>query len=136
MHNCFYRIGCKALIYDESKTKVLLFREENGKYDFPGGGLGWEEEPQTAITRELQEESGLEVVRIDSKPSYMITGEVDILPKDYKEKFHIALVFYETTVKNLEFTPSEECQGLGFFTKEEALQLDCYSTVKKFFEQI
>jgi len=37
MDNCFYRIGCKALIYDETRTKVLLFEEENGKYDFPGG---------------------------------------------------------------------------------------------------
>jgi len=78
------------------------------------------------------EEAGLEVLRIDSKPAYMLTGEKDIIDGN---PFHIALVFYETRVKNLEFTPSEECQRLGFFTKEEALQLDCYSTTRKFFEE-
>ena len=78
----------------------------------------------------MLEECGLEVTRVAANPSSMITGE-----KDDKACW-IAQVFYETTVKNLEFTPSEECQGLGFFSKEDALHLDCYSTVKKFFEQV
>jgi hypothetical protein len=37
MEQSFYRLSCKALIYDETKTKILLFKEENGIYDFPGG---------------------------------------------------------------------------------------------------
>lgn len=34
--DCFYRISIKALILDEF-GKFLLCREDNGKWDFPGG---------------------------------------------------------------------------------------------------
>jgi hypothetical protein len=37
MEQSFYRLSCKALIYDATKEKILLFKEDNGLYDFPGG---------------------------------------------------------------------------------------------------
>lgn len=124
-----YRLSCKALIYDESKTKVLLFQEDNGRYDFPGWWLDFGESPQDNITRELLEESGLQTTRIADHPSYMITGEKD------DKKCRIANVFYETKVQDLNFSLSDECQAVKFVDKEEALQLDLFSTVRKFFEQ-
>lgn len=37
MWPCFYRVSTKALIFDETKTKFLLMREDNDSRDFPGG---------------------------------------------------------------------------------------------------
>lgn len=130
MDQHFYRISCKALIYDETRTKVLLFKENNGMYEFPGWGLDFGESPHTTIRREIKEESWLETTRIADHPCYFIAGE-----KDDKLR-RIGNIFYETKIQNLDFTISDECQELGFFTKEEALQLDSYSTVKMMLEQL
>jgi 8-oxo-dGTP pyrophosphatase MutT (NUDIX family) len=36
--NCFYRVSIKALVLDE-QGRFLLCREDNGKWELPGGGL-------------------------------------------------------------------------------------------------
>ena len=130
MEQPFYRLSCKALVYDETRTRIMIFQEENGRYDFPGGWLDFGETPQANIARELLEESWLEVTRVADHPSYMIAGEKD------DGKCRIANVFYETKLNGLDFTISDECHALKFVTKEEALKLDLYSTVRMFFEQL
>lgn len=130
MDQACYRLSCKALVYDETRTKILLLQEENGIYEFPGWWLDFGETPQANIARELFEESWLEVTRVADHPSYMITGEKD------DKVCRVSNIFYETKLNGLDFTPSDECQALWFFSKEEALKLDLYSTVRMFFEQL
>jgi ADP-ribose pyrophosphatase YjhB (NUDIX family) len=86
--------------------------------------------PVENITRELWEESGLKVTWVHTQPSYMVVWEKD------DKRCWVAHIFYETTVQDLNFTASDECQELWFFSKDEALQLPIYSTVKMFFEQM
>ncbi len=112
--NCFYRISIKALILDEEK-RFLLVKEDNGLWELPGGGLDFGENPQDGIKRELQEEMGLNITFVAEKPSYFLT-----IPN--LKNVYIANVLYETKVEDLNFTPSEECVEIKFFTKEEALQ--------------
>ena len=71
----------------------------------------------------------MEVAWIDTKIAYFITA--------YRpnKKFWIANIMYEVTLKNLDFTPSEECQELRFFSKEEAETLDLQPNVKEFLKQ-
>ncbi len=123
--DCFYRISIKALITDDI-GRFLLCRENNGKWDFPGGGYEFDDtNPQTALTREIQEETGLEVVSVSEKPSYFITVHK-------KERFYIANIFYKTTVRDLNIIPSDECQEVQFFTTEEALQKELFNNVTEF----
>ena len=121
---CFYRISIKALILDES-GKFLLMKEENWLWDFPGGGLDHGENPLDGIRREIAEEMWLEVVEIMESPTYFLTA------KSLRGK-PIANVFYETKVKNLDFTPSSECIEIGFYDIEEAKSLETYSNVQEF----
>jgi 8-oxo-dGTP pyrophosphatase MutT (NUDIX family) len=53
-------IGVRAVVFDES-GRVLLVRHTylEGWY-FPGGGIGGRETTETAVIRELREETGLE----------------------------------------------------------------------------
>lgn len=120
----FYRISIKALILDDKK-RFLLFREENGQWDLPGGGLDYGETPQECLKRELKEEGGLEIISIKPYPSSFVTG----LRENGTWK---GIVLYETKVKNINFTPSEECVDVSFFTKEEALKENLYPSVKEF----
>ncbi len=123
--NCFYRISIKALILDEN-GRFLLCREDNGKWDFPGGGYEFEDKnPREAIAREIKEEMWLEVTSIADFPSYFVTAE-------HKRGFMIANVFYKTTVQDLNITPSDECQEVQFFTVEEASQKELFNNVTEF----
>lgn len=125
--NSYYRVSIKALILSEEK-KFLLFREENGKWDLPGGGLDYGEDPQTCLKRELAEEAGLIVTGIKEHPSYFVTGLFN--GTQWK-----ANILYETAVKDLHFTPSEECVEVRFFTKEEALREQLHQTVLAFIRE-
>ena len=125
--NNYFRTSVKALILDNEK-RVLLILEDNGLWELPGGGLDFGEKPKDCLARELHEEMGLEVTHINKQPSYFvsalnITGE-------WKTN-----VMYETEVKDLNFTPSDECRELRFFTKEEALKLKLFPIVKEFLNE-
>jgi hypothetical protein len=48
---------------------------------------------------------GLEVLYIEKKPDYFITA----FKPESKTRPWIANVFYKVKVKNLDFTPSDEC---------------------------
>ncbi|KKQ80822.1 MAG: Protein containing NUDIX hydrolase, core-like protein [Parcubacteria group bacterium GW2011_GWC2_38_7] len=48
------------------------------------------------------------------------------------QTFWVCNLIYEIKVKNLNFTPSDECVQLKFFTKEEALKEKLYNNVSEF----
>lgn len=123
--DCFYRISIKALILDEEK-RFLLILENKGLWEFPGGGLDFGEKPAECLAREIKEEMGLEVIHVSEKPAYFLTTPVR------NGQWWIGNVIYETEVKNLDFTPSDECVELRFFTKEEALREKLFPNIREF----
>jgi 8-oxo-dGTP diphosphatase len=124
--NGYYRLSVKALILDESRTKFLLVQEDNGKWELPGGGLDWGEKPQDGLVREIKEEMGLEVTYVSDQPVYITTA-----PRDSDGRW-VVNVLFETTVRDLHFTASEECVAITFVTREEAAALDLFITVREF----
>ncbi len=108
-----YRISVKGIVIDKA-GRFLLAKEEDGQWELLGGGLHHNEEPIDGLKREVMEEAGLEVTYVSPTPKYFYT-----FPKVGHEG-HAANVVYEMNLKNLDFTPSEECIELRFFTVEEA----------------
>lgn len=64
-----YGVGCKVyrrpsargIILQEDKI-ALVYSEREGYYKFPGGGIHENENPETALIREVREETGLVVI--------------------------------------------------------------------------
>ncbi len=120
----FYRTSVKALIKNQ-EGKILLAKEENGMWELLGGGLDHGETPQACLVREVQEETGLQVHSIATQPSYYITFPV--LDRNY----YAANVLFTAKIDSLNFTPSDECIDLQYFSPEEILErTDMYNNVQ------
>ena len=120
----FYRVSIKGLILDETRTKFLIILEDKGFWELPGGGMDWGESVETCLKRELKEEMGLTVTYVNPFPSYYLIG------KNTKDHWTLNLVF-EIKVKDLNFTPSDECQELRFILPEEVGSINTFRTVKE-----
>lgn len=115
---CYYRVSIKALIYDETRTKILLTQEPSGKWELPGGGLDWGEDLHSCLQREIAEETGIQTTWIADTPSHGLSFQTS-------HGTWRAHILYEATIEHLNFVPSEECVALQYFTlsEMEALKL-------------
>lgn len=61
MKGQFFRAGVGAVIVSPDGSQVLVFEREKipGAWQFPQGGLEADEEPELAVYREIEEETGL-----------------------------------------------------------------------------
>ncbi len=123
---CYYRVSIKGIVVDEDE-RILLSREDNGKWEMLGGGLDHDEDPIVGLRREITEETGLEVTFVAPNPKYFITSpRVGTSMTTY-----IANVVYEIKLKDLNFIPSDECQELRFFSLAEMEKVDLFPNVQK-----
>ncbi len=117
MIEAFYRTSVKALIKNQ-EGHLLLAKEETGKWELLGGGLDHGETPQEGLKREVFEETGLKVHSVALQPSFYLTFSVT------KRRYYAANVLFAAQLDNLDFTPSDECIDLQYFSPEEILQRD------------
>ncbi len=126
--DAFYRVTVKGLCVRDGK--VLLTYDFTGRsttdsrpeWELPGGGLDFGESFHDGLKREVQEEMGLKVSWIDAKPTYIWTtnhGEGRGM-----EWYYVCTVIFRFDVEDInQFTPTEECKEIKFFSREE-LQTD------------
>ncbi len=124
IENAFYRVSIKGLILDETGKKFAVIREDNGWWELPGGGLDYGESAEECLRREIKEEMGLIVTEMNPFPSYHLIG------KNMKDRWSLNLVF-EAKVKDLNFTPTEECQEIKFISPEEINSIKAWRNVKE-----
>lgn len=121
-------MSVKGIVIDDGR--ILLSLEDNGKWELLGGGLDHNEDPIEGLKREIFEETGLTTTYISPNPKYFITSpRVGTTTTTY-----IANVIYEIKLENLDFTASDECQELRFFSLEEMKQVELFPNVQKLLE--
>ena len=82
--------------------------------------------PQEDLKREILEETGLDVTWVADNPCYFLTDKRDT------DGTWIVNVLYETSLANLDFTPSDECSELRYLNLEECKELDVYPNTLQF----
>ena len=88
------KLSVRALITEDSKT-LLLKRAQGrqtivGKYELPGGSLGYEEQPEDALRRYLHDDAGLHI------QSAQLFDAVTYVDRDNRETQYGVLVYIVT----------------------------------------
>lgn len=122
-----YRISIKGVVINEN-GKFLLTKEDNGKWELLGGGIEPNEDALTCLEREIREETGLSITRASPHPIYFVTSQK-------ANGTQIANIIYGIELESLDFTPSEECQELRFFSPDEAMKEELFPNVTEFIKQ-
>ncbi|NET59574.1 MAG: NUDIX domain-containing protein [Symploca sp. SIO2E6] len=116
-------LGCSAIVFDAAKQKVLLTqRTDNGRWCLPGGRIDPGESAAEACTREVLEETGLEVnverlVGVYSDPNYLI---------EYAdgERCHVFALHFEVQEIGGTLGLSNETTAYGYFSQDEIADID------------
>ena len=112
------RIGSCAVIFDGARRKVLLTkRTDNGLWCLPGGKMDSGESIEECCTREVLEETGLEVRTKRLVGVYSNRDQLVIYPDG--NKVQIAVLSFEVEIIGGELGMSDETSDFGFFTMTE-----------------
>ncbi len=114
----FYRVSVKGIFVKEGK--ILLLKESQklgGEWELPGGGLDFGEDIKNGLKREIEEETGMQIKKISEKPVYAWTWRFE--NSRSMDWYYSLVLAYQIEIESLEFTPTDECEEVGFFSKEE-----------------
>ncbi|MGE3537726.1 MAG: NUDIX domain-containing protein [Candidatus Tectimicrobiota bacterium] len=117
------KLGCAAIILDETGQKILLTRRtDNGRWCLPGGAMDPGESLEECCVREVWEETGLQVrivrlIGIYSTP-HRITYYAD------GNRWQTVSVTFVAEVTGGTLGVSDETTEVGFFAPAELTALD------------
>jgi len=125
-------VSQKAIVFNEEEKFLTLHRTSSApsnpdKWDFPGGDLDFGEDAMEGITREIKEESGLEVK--DLKP-------FDVESHTNKDGDFWVTVAYIAKAVSDEVTLSFEHDELKWLTAGEFLKLESPDKLKRFVKNL
>jgi ADP-ribose pyrophosphatase YjhB (NUDIX family) len=115
-------VGCSAAIFDTSHQRILLVRRiDNGRWAVPGGYMEPGESMTEACVREVMEETGLKVQvrRLIS----VYTSPHILLEYPDGNRWQLVVLHFEAVSAGGELASSDETSEFGFFTPEEARNL-------------
>ncbi len=124
------RIGSCAVIFDETRAKVLLTkRTDNGLWCLPGSKMESGESIEECCTREVLEETGLEVRTKRLVGVYSNRDQLVIYPDG--NKVQIAVLSFEAEIMGGELGLSDETTDFGFFTMTEIKSMPMHGRHKE-----
>ena len=121
--NGMIRVGCSAIIFDQQREKILLTRrEDNNQWCLPSGGMEPGESATEACIREVEEETGLQVVVKRLIGVYTTPHELIVYQDG--NKFQLVALCFEVEIRDGELRLSCETTEYGYFSYQEIQELD------------
>lgn len=128
-------VGVGAVLINKDRKLFLAQRgkeakNERGKWETPGGRLEFNESMAETVIREMREEYGIEVEIVDLLHTFD-----HIIPDE--NQHWVAISFLCKLVKGEpKIVEPHKCDGIGWFTLEEAEQKPLAITAKKDIEKL
>ena len=117
------RLGCSAVIFDETKQKVLLTeRADNKQWCLPSGGVDPGETVEETCIREVYEETGLNV-RV-TRLGGVYSNPHQLVEYPDGNKVHVIALSFVAEIIGGELGLSDETTDFGYFTIKEMDELD------------
>ncbi len=117
------RVGCSALVFDESRQKILLTRRsDNGRWCIPGGAVDEGESVTETCEREMLEETGL-CVRV-TRLIGVYSSPHRILEYADGNRWQLVALSFEAEVLGGELQITDETTEVGYFTLAEIAHMD------------
>jgi 8-oxo-dGTP pyrophosphatase MutT (NUDIX family) len=117
------RVGCSAIIFDDTSERILLTqRTDNGRWCLPGGGMDSGESASEAIIREVWEETGLQV-EVDRLAGIYTTPHRIVRYADGNTFQFVAMSFMAHIIGG-ELGLSDETTAYGYFSLAEMAGMD------------
>jgi ADP-ribose pyrophosphatase YjhB (NUDIX family) len=117
------RVGCSAVIFDKDREKILLTRrEDNNQWCLPSGGMEPGESASETCIREVDEETGLQVVVKRLIGVYTTPHELIVYQDG--NKIQLVALCFEAVVVGGELRLSCETTEYGYFSYPEIQELD------------
>ncbi|PTX58263.1 ADP-ribose pyrophosphatase YjhB (NUDIX family) [Melghirimyces profundicolus] len=106
-------VAVTGVVLNPSEEVLLIRRSDNFRWEPPGGVVELADGLQSAVVREVKEETGVdaEVVRLTGV--YKTVG---------KKKLHVVSLVFLCRALGGDPGPTDEAVEAGFFSKEEALK--------------
>ena len=118
-------VGQKALLFNKAGKVLLLRRSAKtpspGRLDFVGGGLDRGEDPLDGIKREIEEETGLKILKI----------QPIIATSHFEGKDFVILIFYKVRVATSAVKLSWEHDDYEWVSRKEFFRLGVPEKMKE-----
>ncbi|MCL4360362.1 NUDIX domain-containing protein [Patescibacteria group bacterium] len=137
------------MVTDGASKKILLIHHKKlGTWMQPGGHIESWENPVEAAAREAKEETGLDIrsllprlEQIDAVASYLPLPDFfmeQAIPRVGTEPahFHLDLNYRVALPEQMVRHAPGEAEGIGWFTKDEALRLRMFENTKRVIRSI
>ncbi|WP_406945586.1 NUDIX hydrolase [Halobacillus sp. SY10] len=116
-HETLLTVGCGAIIEDDHGRILLQKRADRGVWGIPGGLLEIGETFDSAVKREVKEETGLNMISMDLYGIY--SGESGFATYENGDRvFSVQIVFRSSSYEG-KLTTNHESKRQAFFHAEE-----------------
>jgi len=116
-------VGCSAIIWDSTRSKILLTRRtDNGQWCLPSGQMEPGESVAETCAREVWEETGLRVRVVKLLGVY--TSPHLIVEYPDGNKFQLVGFSFEVEVTGGELGLSDETTDYGYFSRDQIAGMD------------
>lgn len=114
--DAFYRISIKVLIKNDEDRLLVVQDTTNDTWEIPGGGLDHGETIEQTARREVQEELGVELSKVEADPIAITVGQ-------HPNNYLTLMLYYWGELANYNFSLEKKFNS-KFVDQDEFLGLD------------